>query len=339
MLAILDLLGGRGCVAPEDICNLGAVSSEWRAFATSEAVWLVLSRTVHLRPLPAALAGDSDEGWAKEPPAVKSQLLQEYIPTFAVRQRIRQLCRRLKGFWLLYAPHVAASLRPGATEAALRHAENEVNGELPEDLAEFYRLCDGFDKEALYFAEAAPGGVLAFRVTRLLPLSELVREKAAAGWLPVALCREGGMTCCRIHPEPREAEGAVGFFGELWSSAGSGRAERGIFGEWTLTRQTSCFLDYLQDYVSLLEGLPSQWAEQSLLTTGSLGGALVQLFSAPRIYCDEQGSWMTTGLGKGKGNLWQRLSRSQPVRVIFPPGLGKTGKRRASFAQSWLLEK
>ncbi|OLP80752.1 hypothetical protein AK812_SmicGene38792 [Symbiodinium microadriaticum] len=76
-----------------------------------------------------------------------------------------------------------------------------------------------------------------------------------------------------------------------------------------------------------------------IMGNAGLGGALVQLFSAPRIYCDEQGSWMTTGLGKGKGNLWQRLSRSQPVRVIFPPGLGKTGKRRASFAQSWLLGK
>ena len=30
------------------------------------------------------------------------------------------------------------------------------------------------------------------------------------------------------------------------------------------------------------------------------------------------------GLGKGKGNLWQRVDRSQPLRIIFPR-FGKTG--------------
>ncbi|OLP80753.1 Ankyrin repeat and KH domain-containing protein mask [Symbiodinium microadriaticum] len=423
-----------GILKPQDICNLGGVSSEWRAFATSEAVWLVLSRTVHLRPLPAALAGDSDEGWAKEPPAVKSQLLQEYIPTFAVRQRIRQLCRRLKG-----GKAIAKTSAIGCPW--LTFTVPRVNGELPEDLAEFFRLCDGFDKEALYFAEAAPGGVLAFRVTRLLPLSELAAAVATfqpasdqfaapspRAWLSATgsghaqsvvlsatnVCfttkrcaSDGFMTVAKngyhfqrfspqapntmeqvaqevmgsrrpeveaqveevpmrvwkeleegqqapvvgkwryqamvvvmkgresrngekwplthtgrylklgrrsddgVQGQPRrgtriwrtsadavgagpsafapKAEGAVGFFGELWSSAGSGRAERGIFGEWTLTRQTSCFLDYLQDYVSLLEGLPSQWAEQSLLTTGrNVSASQQKLLHDGRVLADSE---------------------------------------------------
>mmetsp|Transcript_12606 Transcript_12606/g.23702 ORF Transcript_12606/g.23702 Transcript_12606/m.23702 type:complete len:340 (-) Transcript_12606:25-1044(-) len=339
MLSILDLLGGRGCLAPEDICRLGAVCPDWRTFSNAEAVWLVLARTVRLRPLPQALresdAGEGLSAWLKEPQAAKAQLLERYRPVFAVRQRVRRLWRRVTGFWNHWAPDAACALQAGATEASLRQAEAKVESELPEDLAESLRCCDGHEKEAFWFAEAAPGA-LAFRVARLLPLRELVQEQAGPGWLPVARSREGGLTCCRVQPK---VEGSVGFYGELWCSSATGRVERSDWEEWNLTRQTTCFLDYLQDYVSLLEGLPAQWAEHQLLSTTGLGSALQQLFRSPRIYCDEQGGWITTGLGKGKGNLWQRLDRSQPVRIIFPPSLGKTGKRRASFAQSWLLGK
>src|SRR3954467_14721384 len=41
------------------------------------------------------------------------------------------------------APEVLASLRPGASEGAIRAAERELGVTLPEDVREFYRIHDG----------------------------------------------------------------------------------------------------------------------------------------------------------------------------------------------------
>lgn len=42
-------------------------------------------------------------------------------------------------------------------------------------------------------------------------------------------------------------------------------------------------------------------------------------------------AFLNGGLGKGKGNLWQRLDRSQPLRIIFPR-FGKQGGSRKGGA-------
>ncbi|CAJ1422985.1 unnamed protein product [Effrenium voratum] len=319
---VLELLGSRGCLAPEDLCQLSVVNQEWRSFADAEAPWLVLARIVKLRPLPFCL----ESGGEVDPQAsAKRQLLQSYEPVFHARRRIRRLWRRANGFWRCWAPEALASeASGGCSERQLAELEAKQNSELPEDLAEYLR-CDGHEKEAFWFAEAQPGA-LAFRVGRLLGTKEMAQKALSPGWLPVACSREGTFTCIRLQHKSETAS-----FGEVWSTPNDRD-----FDESHLRRQTTCFTEYLEDYVGLLESIPTQFAEQRLLS--SLGQVLPELFACPRIYCNEQSSWITTGLGKGKGNLWQRVDRSHPVRIIFP-SLGKSGKRSGSFARSWLLGK
>ncbi|CAK9026237.1 unnamed protein product [Durusdinium trenchii] len=279
-----------------------------------------------------------------------------YIPAFKVRCQVRQLLRRIAGFWHFWSPAAALALRPGLSEVELQRFEQllaervERGGrvsQLPEDFAEFLRWCDGYEVEAFWCAEAQPGA-LAFRVCRLLCSAEIVAQAAqiSSGWLPVSCSREGALTCLRLEEEDEESAtpgagpgitasvvspASSASFGELWCGA----APRGSdFESGNLTRQSSSFMEYLQDYVGLLENIARQFAEEQLLTPISLNQVLPQLFSSTRIYCDEQSSWVTTGLGKGKGNLWQRVDRSRPLRIIFPRF--HTGKRAGRFANMWL---
>eukprot|EP00434_Breviolum_minutum_P009571 symbB.v1.2.008429.t1/scaffold522.1/size192531/2 len=323
----LELLCSRGCVAPEDLCRCSAVSREWHNYVDAEAPWLTLAKMVTLRKLPVSMETGPSETTQD---CAKWQLLQRYRPAFKVRCQVRHLLQRVSGFWQLWSPSVAQALRCGLSDMDIEQLESCLGSALPEDFAEFLRWCDGHELEAFWFAEAQPGA-LAFRITRLLSAQEMLQKACTPhGWLPVACSREGALTCLRLVEESE----STATFGEVWCGA-----TRGDFDTANLARQSTSFTEYLKDYVGLLESIPRQFAEEQLLTPQSLSQVLPQLFASPRIYCDERSSWITTGLGKGKGNLWQRVDRSQPLRIIFPR-FGKTGKRsspnRPSFGSLWL---
>ena len=116
----------------------------------------------------------------------------------------------MRGFWRVWSPSAAAALRPGLPSPPFW---------APEDYGEFLSCCDGLAAEAFWFAEPAPGA-LAYRVARLLSLSEAMAKarRLPEGWLPVAMSREGALSCLRLE---RDDESAASF-GEVWSTSSRG---------------------------------------------------------------------------------------------------------------------
>eukprot|EP00435_Cladocopium_sp_Y103_P064378 s424_g26.t1 len=313
----LELLCSRGCLAPEDLCKICAVSHEWRGYADAEASWQTVAKVVTLRPLPVSLETGAAEASQE---SAKWQLLQRYRPAFKVRRQVLQLLKRIAGFWQLWSPAVALALRQRRrllSEAQLQRLEQRLDAPLPEDFAEFLRWCDGFEVEAFWFAEAQPGA-LAFRVARLLCAEEMLQKAQGTppGWIPIACSREGAFTCLRL----QETESTAAF-GELWCGA----APRGDFDLTNLTRQSTSFIEYLKDYVGLLESIPQQYAQEQLLTPGSLSQVLPQLFSCNRIYCDERSSWVTTGRMVGQDERVASL-RDDKRREDWETSRSKCGK-------------
>eukprot|EP00928_Gymnodinium_smaydae_P024767 TRINITY_DN19945_c0_g1_i1.p1 TRINITY_DN19945_c0_g1~~TRINITY_DN19945_c0_g1_i1.p1 ORF type:complete len:442 (+),score=110.86 TRINITY_DN19945_c0_g1_i1:98-1423(+) len=172
--AVVDLAARRGVLAPEDLCLFAAASQGSRASVHREEVWQAVARKLRLRGLPASQGERAalDQLALPALPAAAS-LLRRYLPVLAVRRRVRALWRRIEAFWLRLGPQEAAKAwRPGLGEASLEAAEAALGGvELPEDLAESLRCHDGQEAECFFFAEALLQ-TPAFRVLRLLPLSE-----------------------------------------------------------------------------------------------------------------------------------------------------------------------
>ena len=133
------------------------------------------------------------------------------------------------GFWRVWSPSAAAALRPGVSAPL----------QLPEDYAAFLSHCDGQAAEAFWFAEAAPGA-LCYRVCRLLSVAEAEAKarKLPEGWWPVAVSREGAVSCLRLE------------LGEVWSTS-----QRGLEVT-SLVRQSCSFTQYLEETLKSFKNAP-----------------------------------------------------------------------------------
>mmetsp|Transcript_14118 Transcript_14118/g.38696 ORF Transcript_14118/g.38696 Transcript_14118/m.38696 type:complete len:358 (-) Transcript_14118:57-1130(-) len=345
MLAVAELVGGSGFLAPEDVCLLATVSSSTRSVAQSEELWRALARHVRVRPLPAAFGGNGDLADAcglKQAPgtgtaSARAALLRKYAPALAIRRRVRSLWGRIEAFWKASAVQEAlAALRPGLAESSIRLAEQALDAEIPEDLAESLRCHDGQDASSWWFAEAQLK-TPAFRVVRLMPLQEALAQCPwpLSCWLPLSDARmEGtlgrGGRCAVMLRRNTDFFGVHGVvapqYGEVWSGVASNTMPRRGEAGPTSALQAPSFTDYLVTYVGLLDGLRMQ-------LFGGLGRTRLEvsrkdtlrvLFAYPEILCESAGNWVASGLGKGKGGSWRWVGGAgTSVRAVLPPPDGK----------------
>eukprot|EP00439_Symbiodinium_sp_Y106_P082080 s392_g21.t1 len=128
---------------PETLCRLAATSTQFRA-ADEDEHWRVLAGHLLLRPLQADVQGHAFEvacGASRN--AMKTKVLKLYYPVFQVRRRVRSIWRNIELLWGRLLPEALENLLPGIGEQELEEVEGRLGCQLPEDLAESFRIHEG----------------------------------------------------------------------------------------------------------------------------------------------------------------------------------------------------
>lgn len=344
LIRVAELAVQRGCCAAEDVCLLAAASPELLVQFSCDELWQQIVMLSHHRPLPAMCA---EENQSQEAGSVKAKFLARYVSVLAVRKRVRSLWRRVSAVWSAMAPESVGSLRPGLKEKEIDALERELHAtaQLPEDFAESLRCHDGHDHECgcWHFADAHHNQP-AFRVLRLLPMHEMLiwlRDGSQAfaelldeghmahlrpvtAWLPIAITND---TFLWRDVSPEQARFRLLRVEQITSQPeiGFGEVHRGPLP--CSYKAASCFVDYLADYVRFLEGVQTQATEEGWDSPGDIFRGL---FSGEDVQCEAQGNWITTGFGKGKGNLWKWVGGTGAIRVI-KTSPGKMGRRLGRY--------
>jgi cell wall assembly regulator SMI1 len=159
------------------------------------------------------------------------------------------------------APEVLASLRPGATETAIRAAEVAMGVTLPEDVRAAYRIHDGQVGPAPDFLYGYGWSRLEEVVDTWRWLAQLMRDAGAApartrkgdatrgdywhrAWVPLATREDGGLFCLDLDPGPAGDAGQVIYW---WRDMPSPRRVA-----------AGSFRDWLEDFAGELED--GEWA-------------------------------------------------------------------------------
>jgi cell wall assembly regulator SMI1 len=169
---------------------------------------------------------------------------------------MKRLFDRLHAWLSANAPEVLASLRPGATEEAIRAAEAFTCVALPDSVRAAYRIHDGqeYGQDLLYGRRWLPLAdvVGSWRAMKArvddgsFPLADHVPPDEATradywhpAWIPLASNDAGGLLCLDLDPAPSGTAGQILYW---WHDMGSPRS-----------LAASSFADWLEELVDELE--------------------------------------------------------------------------------------